>query len=74
MNSNLEMMLDSVILESVKNSIINENRLEKEGKWSVYLLYNGVGVGEGEGGDISGITPSIYIHPNQHPDWCGGHI
>lgn len=53
--SNLEMMLDSVILESVKNSIINENRLEKEGKWSVYLLYNGVG----KGGDISGITPSI---------------
>lgn len=71
MNSNLEMMLDSVILESVKNSIINENRLEKEGKWSVYLLYNGVGEG---GGDISGITPSIYMHPNQHPDWCGGHI
>lgn len=71
MNSNLEMMLDSVILESVKNSIINENRLEKEGKWSVYLLYNGVGEGWG---DISGITPSIYMHPNQHPDWCGGHI
>ena len=71
MNSNLEMMLDSVILESVKNSIINENRLEKEGKWSVYLLYNGVGEG---GGDIRGITPSIYMHPNQHPDWCGGHI
>lgn len=46
MNSNLKMMLDSVILESV-NSIINENRLEKEGKWSVYLLYNGVGEGGG---------------------------
>ena len=70
MNSNLKMMLDSVILESV-NSIINENRLEKEGKWSVYLLYNGVGEG---GGGISGITPSIYMHPNQHPDWCEGHI
>ena len=70
MNSNLKMMLDSVILESVKNSIIDENRLEKEGKWSVYLLHKGVG----EGGDISGITPSIYMHPNQHPDWCGGHI
>ena len=69
MNSNLKMMLDSVILESV-NSIIHENRLEKEGKWSVYLLYNGVG----EGGDISGITPSIYMLPNQHPDWCEGHI
>ena len=30
--------------------------------------------GLGRGGDISGITPSIYMHPNQHPDWCGGHI
>ena len=32
------------------------------------------GGGGGGGGDISGITPSIYMHPNQHPDWCGGHI
>lgn len=47
MNSNLKMMLDSVILESVKNSIIDENRLEKEGKWSVYLLHKGVGEGGG---------------------------
>ena len=73
MNSNLEMMLDSVILESVKNSIINENRLEKQGKWSVYLLYNGVG--EGEGGDISGITPSIYIHGlNGLPQRASSHL
>lgn len=62
MNSNLEMMLDSVILESVKNSIINENRLEKEGKWSVYLLYNGVG--EGEGGGHKWNYP-IHIHTPQ---------
>lgn len=60
MNSNLEMMLDSVILESVKNSIINENRLEKEGKWSVYLLYNGVG----EGGGHKWNYP-IHIHAPQ---------
>lgn len=69
MNSNLKMMLESVILDSV-NGIIDEFWLEKEGKWSAYLLHKGVG----EGGDISGITPSIYMHPNQHPDWCGGHI
>lgn len=44
MNSNLKMMLESVILDSV-NSIIDEVWLEKEGKWSVYLLHKGVGGG-----------------------------
>ena len=44
MNSNLKMMLESVILDSV-NSIIDEFWLEKEGKWSVYLLHKGVGGG-----------------------------
>lgn len=67
MNSNLKMMLESVILDSV-NSIIDEFWLEKEGK-CVFTTQGG-----GGGGDISGITPSIYMHPNQHPDWCGGHI
>lgn len=42
MNSNLKMMLESVVLDSV-NSIIDEFWLEKEGKWSVYLLHKGVG-------------------------------
>ena len=35
MNSNLKMMLESVILDSV-NGIIDEFWLEKEGKWSEY--------------------------------------
>ena len=46
MNSNLKLMLESVILDSV-NSIIDEFWLEKEGKWSVYLLHKGVGEGGG---------------------------
>ena len=58
MNSNLKMMLESVILDSV-NSIIDEFWLEKEGKWSVYSLHKGVG----EGGDISGITPPYTCTP-----------
>ena len=61
MNSNLKMMLDSVILLSVKNSIIDENRLEKEGKWSVYLLYKGVG----EGGGGHKWNYPIHIHASQ---------
>ena len=44
MNSNLKMMLESVILDSV-NGIIDEFWLEKEGKWSAYLLHKGVGEG-----------------------------
>ena len=42
MNSNLKMMLESVILDSV-NSIIDEFWLEKRG--NVYLLHKGVGEG-----------------------------
>lgn len=59
MNSNLKMMLESVILDSV-NSIINEFWLEKEGKWSVYLLHKGVG----EGGGHKWNYP-IHIHAPQ---------
>ena len=59
MNSNLKMMLESVILDSV-NSIIDEFWLEKEGKWSVYLLHKGVG----EGGEHKWNYP-IHIHAPQ---------
>ena len=53
------MMLESVILDSV-NSIIDEFWLEKEGKWSVYLLHKGVG----EGGGHKWNYP-IHIHAPQ---------
>lgn len=59
MNSNLKMMLESVILDSV-NSIIDEFWLEKEGKWSVYSLHKGVG----EGGGHKWYYP-IHIHAPQ---------